>query len=277
MHKPQHEPKGPLLDDAHGEARKSGAAFVAPLARSLAVLSAYTPRDTWLGVRELSERTRIPAPTVFRLLRSLVSLDYVRYSVERKKYRLAVSVLALGYAAIARSDVLRVAHKRMQAFADQHGVYVALGTRERLEIILLDNCRGTSTQLQLDLHVGTRLGIALSPLGWALLAALPELERFYLLDNVERLQPRDWPRLRRKVGEAISQVHEAGFCVSPTEREAELGVVATPLLILGRAPMALACIGAARQMTRARLERELGPRLLAAAQTIQDDAHKLWS
>jgi DNA-binding IclR family transcriptional regulator len=273
MHKPQRQPKGPSLDNASGETHKSGAAFVVPFARSLAILSAFMPRDTWLGIRELSERTRIPTPTVHRLLRSLVSLDYVRYSVEHRKYRLAANVLALGYAAIATSDILSIARKRMQAFADEHGVCVALGTRERLQIILLDYCRGTSTQLRLDLHVGTRLGIASSPMGWALLAALPELERFYLLENVERLQPRDWRQLRRKVGEGISQVHESDFCVSSAEWEAELGVVATPLLVPGRTPMALACIGPARQMTRARVDRELGPRLLAAAQAIQDDAH----
>lgn len=246
--------------------------MVAPFARALALLGVFTPRDRWLGNRELSERTGLPTSTVTRIAQSLAMLGYLHHEARERKYRLAPSVLGLGYAAIANSDVQRAARPRMQAFADRHKVHANLTSRDRLELIVLESCNSPQAALSLDLHVGARVGIASSPMGWALLAGLPELERFYLMENVERRMPREWPRLRRRFGEAIAQVHDKGFCASLGERNQDLGVIAAPLLIEDHAPLVLACIGINAQMTRQRVERELGPRLLAMANEIQQAA-----
>ncbi|TCK35072.1 IclR family transcriptional regulator [Paraburkholderia sp. BL8N3] len=245
---------------------------VMPLARALSILSAFTPQEPWLGNQEIALETGIPAPTVSRMLRSLVALGYLRHAPERRKYRLAATVLSLGYAAIAHSSVQRLARLEMQAFADKNETYVVLASRDRLDLIVLETCASREASIDLKLAVGTRLGIASSPMGWALLAALPELERFYLLGNVERKAGRDWPHLRRRMSEGISQVHETGFCMSLGEWEPELAIVAAPLTIPDHTPFVLACIGRSARMGRARVQRELGPRLVAAALALQEQA-----
>lgn len=243
--------------------------MVAPFARALALLAAFTPQERWLGNRDLASRTGLPASTVTRIAHTLVVLGYLHHAPTERKYRLAASVLALGYSAIANSSVRRAARLHMRAFAGQHKVHVNLSYRDRLDLIVLESCTSPESPLSLNLHVGVRVGIASSPMGWALLAALPELERYYLLENVARLMPREWPRLRRRSSEAIAQVYEMGFCTSLGEWDHDLGIVAAPLLIEGHAPLVLACVGSSSQMTRARIVRDLGPRLLAMATTIQ--------
>ena len=116
---------------------------------------------------------------------------------------------------------------------------------------------------------GMRLPIASSPIGGALLAALPELERYYLLEHVERREPREWPRWRRRSCEAMAQVQQLGFCYSLGLSDRELAVVAAPLLVEGDAPLVVACAIDGAQATRARVEREIGPRLLALATAIR--------
>ncbi len=96
-------------------------------------------------------------------------------------------------------------------------------------------------------------------MGWALLAALPELERFYLMENIERRMPREWPRLRRRSGEAVAQVHDKGFCVSLGESDLDVGVVAAPLLIEDHAPLVLACFGTGSEASRQRAAARAGP------------------
>jgi DNA-binding IclR family transcriptional regulator len=243
--------------------------MVTPFARALSLLGAFTPQDRWLGNRELAARTGMPASTVSRIAQSLVVLGYMHYHAEDRKYRLAAPVLALGYAVIANSELQRAAREHMQAYADLQHVHVNLSTRDRLELIVLESFSGADSPLSLNLHVGARVGIASSPMGWALLAALPELERYYLMENVERRHPREWPRLRRRLGEAIAQVYELGYCTSIAEWDRDLGIIAAPVMVEGHAPLVIACIGAATQFTRARVQRELGPRLLAAAAAIQ--------
>ena len=254
------------------ERERGGQAMVVPLARSLSILAAFTPQTPWLCNQELVLETGIPAPSVSRMLRSLVALGYLHYSPERRKYRLAAPVLSLGYAAIAHSNVQRVARLEMQSFADASESYVVLGARDRLDVIVLETCASKPATLDLNLSAGTRLRIASSPMGWAMLAALPELERFYLLGNVERKTEREWPLLRRRITEGISQVHNTGYCMSLGEWEPELAIVAAPLVIADRTPLVLACIGRSARMGRARIERELGPRLVAAAQSLQQQA-----
>jgi DNA-binding IclR family transcriptional regulator len=194
---------------------------------------------------------------------------YLHHAPAERKYRLAASVLALGYGAIANSVVQRSARAHMQAFAEQHNVHVNLSSRDRLDLIVLESCSSAESPLSLNLHVGVRVGIAASPMGWALLAALPELERHYLLESIERRMPREWRRLRRRFSEAVAQVHEMGFCMLLGDWDDDLGIVAAPLLIEHYAPLALACIGPTSQMTRSRVERHFGPRLLAMARAIQ--------
>ncbi|MDR5825633.1 helix-turn-helix domain-containing protein [Caballeronia sp. LZ043] len=259
-----------LLDSTHAGRDGASPTMVVPLARSLAILGAFTPQEPWLGNQEIVFETGIPAPTVSRMLRSLVALGFLHYAPAQRKYRLAASVLSLGYAAIAQSSVQRLARRSMQAFADASGTYVVLAARDRLDVIVLETCASKPATLDLDLHAGARLRIASSPMGWALLAALPELERFYLLGNVERRAGRDWPHLRRRISEGISQTHNAGYCTSLGEWEPDLAIVAAPLLIRDQTPLVLACIGPSAKLGRARIERELGPRLAAIAQHLQE-------
>ncbi|AQV98358.1 IclR family transcriptional regulator [Cupriavidus necator] len=243
---------------------------VMPLARGLAVLAAFGPDQAWLGNQEISHETGIPAPTVSRLLQSLVALGYLRHDEVRRKYRLAAASLSLGYAAIADPGVQREASVEMRKFAEATDTYVVLGTRDRLDVIVLDSRVGSQAVLDLRLTPGTRLHIASSLMGSALLAAIPELERCYLQGNVERKAGREWPTLRRRMAEKISQVHEFGFCMSLGEWEPELASVAVPVCVPDQPPLVLACIGRTARMARARVERELGPRLVAAAQLLQD-------
>jgi DNA-binding IclR family transcriptional regulator len=263
-----------LLDRAAGRLTASlrpdpGTTVVSPLVRALALMAAFGPQERWLGNGQLAQRTGLPPSTVSRIAQSLVHLGYLLYDGAERKYRLSAAVLGLGFAAIAHSAIQGLAGEHMAAFARQHKLHVCLAVRDRLDLVVLEWRRSLESPVMLSLHVGMRVGIALSPMGWSLLAALPELERSYLLENVERRIPRDWSRMRRRALEGIAQVKEKGYCAAIGEWEPELGVLAASVLLEGNAPFVLACIGASHTMTRARVERELGPRLMAMAQELQ--------
>lgn len=251
-----------------------GRAVVSPLVRALALCSAFTPQDRWLGNGQLAQRTELPPSTVTRMAQTLVRLGYLHHDEEGRKYRLSAAVLGLGYAAIAHSAAQRHSRSHMRAFAEQHRVHVSLAARDRLELVVLDSRSAQDMPPALGLPVGMRVGMALSPMGWSLLAALPELERHYLLENVKQRAPRDWPRLRRCVGEGMAQVHDKGYCTAIGEWDPDIGILAAPLVVDGQSPFVLACVGPSARMSRARIERELGPRLLSMARGIQREIHQ---
>jgi DNA-binding IclR family transcriptional regulator len=124
--------------------------------------------------------------------------------------------------------------------------------------------------LDLQLQPGIRMQIAYSLMGWALLAAIPEEERRYLQSQVERKAGGDWPAsIRRRMSEKIAQTHELGFCMLHGDWEPELACVAAPVSLPDRPPLVLGCVGRTVRMAQVRMELELGPRLIAIAQVLQ--------
>lgn len=243
--------------------------MVTPLARGLAILSAFDDEQAWLGNKDIAQATGLPVATVSRLLQSLVVLGYLRHDEQRRKYRLASAALSLGYAAIAESEILQAAGGEMEKLAEACDAHVMLGTRDRLDVIVLGSRAGSRTLLALDLRPGTRLSLALSIAGAALMAALPEEERCYLQNILERRAGREWPSQRRRIAQKISQIREVGFCMSLGEWVPEITSVAVPVCIPGHPPWVLACIGRTSRMTQIRIESELGPKLVAAAEALQ--------
>jgi DNA-binding IclR family transcriptional regulator len=243
--------------------------MVEPFARALGLLSAFTPQDQWLGNTELSQRTDLPASTVSRMAQTLVVLGYLLHDPVLRKYRLTSAVLSLGYAAFANAEVERLARLQMQSFANQEQSHVVLSSRYRLDIIVLESCRSAHSTGALNLHIGNRVGMATSPMGWALLASLPEAERYYLLNNLERRMPREWPHLRRRASEAISKVYEAGYCSSVSDTDPNLGMLAAPVQVGGDDPRVLACVVQRSLLKCARTERALGNRLIAIANDLK--------
>jgi DNA-binding IclR family transcriptional regulator len=270
------DPDGPVgsRTAARGDRVPASGRLVRPLARALDLLSAFSPQDKWLGTRDIAERTGFAVSTVTRIARTLTELGYLHFTPGIRGYRLSAAVLALGYAAIANSSVQRYVRPKMRAFASEHKLHVSLCARDRLDVVIVESCSGELAPLSLNLQVASRVGLASSPMGWAFLAALPEVERYYLMENLERRVPREWPRVQRRLGEAVAQVHELGYCASFADRNLETGTIAAPLLVEGEAPLVLCCIGASSQITRARVGRVLAPRLLALLASIQSAAEE---
>lgn len=253
-------------------------AFVSPLARALALLSVFSPGNRWLGTREIVQLTELPVTTAVRLLHSLTLLKYLYFDEEKQKYRLTAKVLTLGYAAIVYSEILRRAIPHMQNLAESTDTCVLLGSRDRLALVVMEICMSKSRQVNKHgyssrptISVGTRLPIAESPLGWALLASLPELERSYLVSNIERRSSRDWARMRRRFIEATLQLRDKGYCSSLGEWDPDIGIVAAPLMITGSSPLVVACLGIGSHMTNARIDRELGRKLLSLTNKLEEE------
>lgn len=250
--------------------RAESSTMVMPLARGLSVLAAFGPEQTWMGNKEIALETGLPPPTVSRLLHSLVALGYLHQDETHRKYRLAAASLGLGYAAIADSDIRRVAGAEMRKLAEFTDAYVTLCIRERLDVVVVDSCVGSQAMLKLDMTPGTRLSIAASVAGAVLLSALPELERSYLQTTLQHKAGREWPAQRRRIAEKIAQVHASGFATSLGEWVPELSSVSVPISIPERPPWVLSCTGRTSRLPRVRLEREIGPLLVATAQRLQE-------
>jgi DNA-binding IclR family transcriptional regulator len=243
--------------------------FVTALARGLEVLRAFTPTEGLLGNGEIAQRTGLPKPTVSRLTYTLTKLGYLTHVERLAKYQLAPAALALGYTALANIRIRQLARTHMQGLADHAGAVVALGTRDRLDLIYLELARSKHGSM-LRLMQGSRLPIGNTAMGRALIAGMPEDERNWLIGYIKRQEGKNWPKVKASLERAIKDYETRGFVLSLGDWERDINAVGVPL----RAPdgsgvFAFNCGAPAFHFTRERLESDIGPRLVDMVRDVE--------
>jgi DNA-binding IclR family transcriptional regulator len=243
--------------------------FVVALARGLEVLRVFTPSEGLLGNQEIAARTGLPKATVTRLTYTLTTLGYLSHIDRLEKYQLAPGALAIGYSTLANMRIRQVAQPHMLALANYTGASVALGTRDRLNVIYIEFCRGKSASM-LRLGMGSRIPVATTAMGRALLAGSPEKDRQWLLRNIARREGKKWPKIRAGVERALKSVNNRGFSISAGEWQSDINAVGVPLVPSdGSGVFAFNCGAPVFHFGRARLENEIGPRLLNMVRNIE--------
>lgn len=243
--------------------------FVMALARGLEVLRAFTPNDGLLGNQEIVARTGLPKATVSRLTYTLTRLGYLIHVERLGKYQLAPAALAIGYSALVNMRIRQVARPYMQELADYAGLSVALGSRDRLSLIYIEYCRGDPS-LRFRLDLGSRLPLATTAMGRAVLAVLPPQERERLLGHIARSEDERWPKVRAGIEKAVEDLATRGFTMSIGEWEPDISAVGVPLVTAdGSGVYAFNCGATAFQTNRERLEGDIGPRLVNMVRNIE--------
>ncbi|HUF86798.1 MAG TPA: IclR family transcriptional regulator [Thermohalobaculum sp.] len=235
--------------------------FVTALARGLDILRCFQAGDPALTNQEIAERTGLPKPTVSRLTHTLRELGYLTFSRRTGAYQLGAGVLALGYAMIAALEIREHVRPYMDELAGMANVTVALGARDRLSVVYLDVRRGAQT-ISLSRNVGSRQPLATTAIGRAILAALPEPEREYLLRALREREPDTFRQVERGIRRACDELAERGFCASFGDWLPDVNAVGAPLLSVdGEHLYGLNAGGPAFLVPPEILVEQLGPRL----------------
>jgi DNA-binding IclR family transcriptional regulator len=244
--------------------------FVTALARGLEVLACFRSGDKLLGNQQIAERCRLPKSTVSRLTSTLTKLGYLIQLEDSGKYRLGTAALSLGSAMLARLDVRQIARPLMQELADRTGCMVSLGTRDRLSMIYVENCRNPSA-LTISLDVGSRIPVALSAIGRAWLAVVPERERQDFMERVAEIDEVAWPDIRQGIERALEDYRTLGVTCSFGDWQKDVNGIARAFQPGGGLPpMAINCGGPAFSVSREHLLDTVRPQLLEMVARLED-------
>ncbi|GAB1575739.1 IclR family transcriptional regulator [Bordetella petrii] len=257
-----------MHDVPHGEPIEGE---VSALARGLAVLRCVAAGDEAATLKEISEGTAIPKPTASRLVGTLLAAGLLRRMPGTERYALGPGVMALSNAYLGKLDMRAEARVHMRAFAEASGVTVHLGTRDRLEMVLLETVRPLSAALVMRIGVGDRLGLATSASGRAYLAALPAPDRERLIETLRISMENRWPAVAPQLEQAIAQYRETGYVASHGEWHPDVNAIAAPLVMPDGEIYSVNCGGPAFKLPAETLASEVAPRLLACVRAIVAD------
>jgi IclR family pca regulon transcriptional regulator len=158
------------------------------LERGLAILAEFRPATPELGISELARALGLSRSTSHRYVATLARLGYLQQNARTRKYRLGPRVLDLGFSAINSMELRQISSPHLQQLSDETGHTVNMAILDGVDIVYVERCRTSQQgqrQIDLDLHVGSRLPAYCTSMGKVLLAYLPGPERELRLDAIE--------------------------------------------------------------------------------------------
>jgi len=156
---------------------------------------------------ELVARTALPRPTIHRVLSTLMESGWVVRDAETARFNLGPDMAALGYTAISRNPIERVASTELSQLADTIGQVVYLGIRSGFDMVCIGRYEGQS-QVQVGRGwVGLRGPFGMSPSCLAIFSRLPQQDIDEIvnanLSRYHRIEGFDERGFRRTLADAL--------------------------------------------------------------------------
>ncbi|MGB3071278.1 MAG: IclR family transcriptional regulator [Ottowia sp.] len=241
-------------------------AEVRVLARGLAVLQAFRPRNAALTNSELATLVGLPRSTISRITAMLLQLGYLEYQIEQARYRLSASVLTLGFSSMATSYARQLAQEHMHRFAEANDLLIVLAVRDGVMMVCQSAVRGRGA-LTIRMEEGSRIALPHGAMGRAWLASLAPKPREALWLEAQKAYPGGMSRAEFE--DSLRQYSRRGFCVAVSKLEPDLLGVATMLQLPGELEMCvLGCAVPAFRYRQSSSQEELGEKMIGLRNAI---------
>ncbi len=158
------------------ESAQTGSGQSQSLERGLAILSAFKPATPELGISELARVLGLTRSTSHRYVATLARLGYLQQNPQSRKYRLGPRVLDSGFSAINSMELRQIAATHLQQLPTRPVTRVNMAILDGTDIVYIVRCRSSQQgqrEIDLNLHVGSRLPAYCTSMGKVLLAGPP--------------------------------------------------------------------------------------------------------
>lgn len=215
----------------HGAARdeKGARGGVQSIGRAFAILEEIARNRDGIGLAELSKRVGLHNSTAFHLVKTMVSLGYVRQLKDSKRYRVGRPLFALAASALDEVEMMSLATPVLEDLSRETGESAHFSVRMGDAVVVLARTGGQGA-FQLTDRVGVVRPAHCTALGKIMLAALApdQFERFLLRADLKAHTAKSITgaeALRRE----IAEVRRLGLAFDDGEFDAELRCVALPV------------------------------------------------
>lgn len=246
--------------------------FVKSLERGLHILRAFTPAQPKLRLLDITRSTGLPKTTVIRLLKTLSSLNYVRFDPDARKYYLGPEVMSLGFTVLSSMDIREIALPYIEELSRASDQNVNLGLLDRAEIVYIERIKKRRI-LSIEHHVGSRLNSYRSSIGRAILAYLSEEEFEIVLREILREENAvdfvgpEGQFLRM----VLDEVRQKGYALNNEELIPGLRAVAAPIFSAeGNIEAAINMPVFSQLVTLEELTKKFAPMLMETAKKISE-------
>ncbi|AGU53539.1 transcriptional regulator, IclR family [Variovorax paradoxus B4] len=243
--------------------------FATTLASGIDLLLCFHPGESSLANKDFAQRTGLSKPTVARLTHTLALLGYLRRDPATASYRLGAAVLGLSHPLLASMRIRPIARPMMETLAREIEGAVSLGLRHRIHMVYVETAR-SSEDFVLTPDIGAPLPMLATAIGRAWLARAAPEDRLSVLNQIRVAAPAEFERHAAAAELAREELARDGFCSARADWQPNRHGFAVPLhgLVDGM-QFVLNCAVATKRGSFAQMRRDVAPRLLTLAHSIE--------
>ncbi len=202
---------------------------VQSIGRAFAIMEEIARNRDGIGLADLSKRVGLHNSTTFHLVRTMVSLGYVRQLKDSKRYRIGRPLFALAANALDEIEMMSLATPVLEALSRETSESAHFSVRMGDAVVVLARTSGPGA-FQLSDRVGVVRPAYCTALGKVMLAALTGEQFESYLERTElaaqtRNSITEPERLRRE----IAEVRRTGVAFDDGEFDPEARCVALPV------------------------------------------------
>jgi DNA-binding IclR family transcriptional regulator len=218
--------------------------------RTMLILEAIAQRTAGMTNSEISRRLSIPKSTASYILRTLERSRYVTRDATGK-YRLGLSLLALGRGVHIGREIKEVARPVLRRLVEQSGLTAHIAVLDHREAVYIEKVDAPGF-IKLDTWVGRRMDLHSTSVGKTLAAFMPPAELDASIKDRGLKQRTDRSiTTRTQLVKELRQVREVGYAVDDEENSPGVRCVAAPILdAQGRVRAALGLSGTTIQIDK---------------------------
>jgi len=220
--------KNPLSDiDDDVEDRARGG--VQSIGRAFAILEEVARNRDGIGLADLSKKVGLHNSTTFHLVKTMVSLGYIRQLKDSKRYRIGRPLFALAASALDEMEMVSMAMPVLDDLSRATGESSHFATRMSDAVVVMARTPGPGA-FQLTDRVGVVRPAYCTALGKVILAALrpDQLDRYLERVELKSLTSKtitNAQRLRRE----LQEIRRSGIAIDDGEFDTEMRCAAMPV------------------------------------------------
>ena len=213
--------------DTEAEDRQRGG--VQSLARAFGIMEEVARSRDGIGLAELSKRVGLHNSTTFHLVRTMVSLGYIRQLKDDKRYRIGRPLFALAASALDEIEMVSLATPVLEDLSRETGESGHFAVRMGDSVVVIARTAAPGA-FQLTERVGVVRPAHCTALGKVILAALrpDQLDRFLGRIELTVVTPKSITELDA-LRTDIDEVRSSGVAFDDGEFNPEVRCVAVPV------------------------------------------------
>jgi IclR family transcriptional regulator, pca regulon regulatory protein len=183
------------------------------LMRGLLVLECFSPEKPRWSLAELAPTLGMPRSSLFRIVKTLLEMGFLRYDDRSKRYSLGTRVLSLGFSVLQGMELRELARPHIESLSNAFDKTVNLAVLDKFEMVYIERVKVPGYR-DFNMGIGSRVPVWNTAIGCSVLAYLPEAKLVEVVEKLRQVHDFEASGGEERLAAHLRQVRQDGFAIN---------------------------------------------------------------